>query len=242
MSQELKLTIDGVEITAHEGDTIIEAADEAGIYIPRLCYLAGLSPHGSCRTCTVVANGRHVPACTTPVADDMVVENDTLELTELRRSIVDMLFVSGNHFCMFCERSGSCELQALAYRLGIMAPKHPYLYPTLPVVADHPDVMIDHNRCILCARCIRASQELDGKHVFDFVGRGKDRRIAVNARSGLGATELDAADQAARVCPVGAIIVKRTGFRVPIGERPYDEHPIGSDIEARLGPTSTEAT
>jgi coenzyme F420-reducing hydrogenase gamma subunit len=99
----------------------------------------------------------------------MVVENDTELLRELRRDLIDMLFVEGNHFCMFCEKSGACELQALAYRFGITAPRYPFLAPRRGVDATHPDVLIDHNRCVLCARCIRASREVDGKNVFQFV-------------------------------------------------------------------------
>ena len=142
-----------------------------------------------------------------------------------------MLFVEGNHFCMFCEKSGNCELQGQAYRLGICAPKYPYLFPECDVDATHPDVMIDRNRCILCGRCVEASRDVDGKTVFEFVGRGNEKKIAVNAEANLGDTNLAVTDKAADVCPVGAIIKKRVGFAVPIGQRLYDTKPIGSDIE-----------
>ncbi|NLX14297.1 MAG: NADP oxidoreductase, partial [Phycisphaerales bacterium] len=129
-------------------------------------------------------------------------------------------------------KSGNCELQALAYRFGIMAPKYPYMFPDRDVDASHPDVMIDRNRCILCARCIRASREKDGKSVFGFVNRGSEKRVAVNAEDGLKDTDLKVTDRAAEVCPVGAILKKRVGYAVPIGKRLYDHEPIGSDIEA----------
>jgi len=233
MSDTITFTIDGVEVTGRPGQTIMEAADEAGIYIPRLCYLKGLTPHGSCRVCTVMVNGRPQTACTQPIAEGMVVENNTERINAMRRDIVDMLFVEGNHFCMFCEKSGHCELQALAYRLGITAPQYPYQFPHRDVDASHQDVFIDRNRCILCGRCVRASQEWDGKHVFDFVGRGPEKRLAVNSRDGsLGATELTATDKAVDSCPVGAVLRKRVGYTVPIGQRPYDHRPIGSDIES----------
>jgi [NiFe] hydrogenase diaphorase moiety small subunit len=127
--QTITFKIDGVEVKGKPGQTIIEAADEAGVYIPRLCYMKGLIPHGSCRVCTVLVNGRPQAACTQPIADGMVVDNNTEALKEHRRNLVDMLFVEGNHFCMFCEKSGNCELQAMAYRLGILAPKYPYMFP-----------------------------------------------------------------------------------------------------------------
>ena len=112
--------------------------------------------------------------------DGSTVESETDELNTLRRDIVEMLFVGGNHYCMSCEKSGNCELQAMAYRLGMTAPTHPYLEPDREVDASHPDILLDHNRCILCARCVRTSRDLDGKQVFDFVGRGAHRRISVD--------------------------------------------------------------
>jgi [NiFe] hydrogenase diaphorase moiety small subunit len=143
-----------------------------------------------------------------------------------------MLLVEGNHFCMFCEKSGNCELQALAYRLGIMAPKHPYQFPHRQADASHPEIFIDRNRCVLCGRCVQASRDLDGKNVFQFVGRGAGKRVAVNAEACLSDTDVDVTDEAVSLCPVGAILRKRTGYGVPIGQRLYDHRPIGSDIEA----------
>lgn len=232
MSNTFTFTIDGVEVQASRGQTILEAADAAGIYIPRLCHMKGLTPYGSCRVCTVMVNGRPQASCTQPAAPGAVVLNDTEAIRKFRRNIIDMLFVEGNHFCMFCEKSGNCELQALAYRFGITAPKYPYQNPKRDVDASHPDILIDRNRCILCARCVRASRDLDGKNVFQFVGRGSHKKIGVNASARLKDTGMDVTDKAADVCPVGAILKKRVGYAVPIGKRLYDEKPIGSDIEA----------
>lgn len=231
MSDTITLTVDGVEVQGKPGQTIMEAAEAAGIYIPRLCSAPGLVPDGSCRVCTVMVNGRPQAACTQPITAGMVVENDTEKLATIRRDIVDMLFVEGNHFCMFCEKSGNCELQALAYRFGIAAPKYPYLFPKRDVDASHPDIFIDRNRCILCGRCVRASRDLDGKNVFEFVGRGPEKRVAVNAEANLGDTDADVTDKAVDICPVGALLKKRVGFAVPVGERKFDHQPIGSDIE-----------
>jgi [NiFe] hydrogenase diaphorase moiety small subunit len=164
----------------------------------------------------------------------MEVENETEELLQIRKDIVDMLFVSGNHFCMFCEKSGNCELQALAYRFGIAAPKYPYQFPKRELDASHPDIFIDHNRCISCGRCVRASRDLDGKTVFEFVGRGPDRKIGINSEACLKNTDIDITDKAVEACPVGAILKKKTGFSVPIGKRKYDHDPIGSDIENKV--------
>jgi len=233
MSTTFTFTIDEVEVTASRGQTIMEVADAAGIYIPRLCAFEGLTPHGSCRVCTILVNGRPQAACTQPAAPGIVVENDTEKLKNIRKQLVEMLFVEGNHFCMICEKSGNCELQAMAYRLGIFATTLPYQFKTKEIDASHPDIFIDRNRCILCGRCVRASRDLDGKNVFQFVGRGPEKRIAVNAKAKLVDTDLDITDKAVNVCPVGAILRKRVGYKIPVGERIYDHEPIGSDIEKK---------
>ena len=228
---DITFKIDEKKVKGKPGQAIMEAADAAGIYIPRLCAYEGLEPCGSCRVCTVMVDGRPQAACTQPVADDMHVENDTEEVRQIRKDIVEMLFVEGNHFCMFCEKSGNCELQAVAYRLGILAPKYPYLFPRRDVDASHPDILIDRNRCIQCGRCVRASKELDGKNVLGFVERGAKKRIESNAEEGLSGTDVSVRDKMVESCPVGAILKKGAGFEVPVGKRLYDHNPIGTEIE-----------
>ena len=230
---KITIYVDDVEVTTEPGKTIMEACDEAGIYIPRLCYHKDLIPAGHCRVCTIKVNGKPTNACTFPAQEGLVVESNTEELNEFRRHIIEMLFVEGNHICPYCEKQGNCELQALAYRLGMTAPTYPYLYPKIEVDASHPDVYIDRNRCVLCGRCVRASRDLDGKSVFGFVGRGNQKRIAVNAEHSLSETQLGAADRAAEICPTGSIVIKRTAYTVPYGKRLYDKKPIGSDIEQK---------
>lgn len=228
-------TIDGTEITATEGQTIMDAADEAGIYVPRLCDHVGLRHQGSCRVCTVKANGRSVSACTQPAEPGLNVENETPHINKLRRDLVEMLFHEGNHLCPICEASGNCELQAMAYRLDMTAPtKFPYLEPCRPVDASHPDIALDTNRCISCGRCIRASQDVDGKGVFGYVGRGIHRQVAANGAD-LADTDAAISDFAisAEVCPVGCIIRKRVGFETPIGEREFDKGLIGHKISEK---------
>jgi [NiFe] hydrogenase diaphorase moiety small subunit len=225
--------IDGVEVTGRKGQTILQAADDAGIYIPRLCWSKKLRPSASCRLCTVLVNNRPVAACTQPITEGMDVLNEAGQILRYRKNLIEMLFVEGNHFCMFCEKSGNCELQAMAYRFGITAPKFPYLFPKRDVDASHPHIYLDRNRCILCGRCIRTSRDLDGKGVFEFIGRGHQKKIGVNARARLAETNIDVSDEVVNSCPVGAILKKRVGFAVPVGKRLYDHLPIGSDIEAK---------
>ena len=230
-SPAITLIVDGKKIEAQPGQTILAAAEAAGVYVPRLCWMKEIVPFGSCRVCTVRVNGRPQAACTQPATPGMVIENDTEELRRMRRDLIDMLFVEGNHFCMFCEKSGNCELQALAYRFGITAPKYPFQFPRRELDATHPGILLDRNRCVLCARCVRSSRELDGKAVFGFIGRGPDKRIAVDSAEGLGATDAAADDRAVAACPTGALLRKRVGFAVPVGRRRFDHAPIGSEIE-----------
>ena len=227
MSDEVVFTLDGKEVAGRAGESILVAADAAGEWIPRLCAMKGLVPWGGCRVCTVKANGRFAAACTTPISPGLVVENDTEELLALRRDLIDMLFVEGNHFCMSCEMSGNCELQALAYRFGILAPAFPYLFSDREVDASHPDVLLDRNRCVLCGRCARSSREVDGKHELGFTGRGSGKRIAADSDGPLERTRLAADDAAVTACPTGALVKKRVGFAVPVGRRTYDAAPIG---------------
>ncbi len=227
-------TIDGRIIPFAEGQTIIQAAAGAGVFIPHLCYHPDFKPHGSCKLCTVKVNGRHTAACTMRATAGMVVESDTEELNGERRALTQMLFVEGNHFCPSCEMSGNCQLQATAYYLGMMSPHYDHFFPNRAVDASHPDFLLDFNRCILCSLCVRASRDVDGKNVFALSGRGIATHLIVNARSGqLGDTNFTPADKAAQVCPVGVILRKRKGFAVPIGERTYDRKSIGETVEVR---------
>jgi [NiFe] hydrogenase diaphorase moiety small subunit len=237
----IKFTLDRKEVTGQPGQTILKAAEAFGIYIPRLCAYKDLVPRGSCRICSVRVNGRIQAACVQTISPGMVVENDTAEIREFRKAIVDMLFVEGNHYCMFCEKSGLCELQALAYRFGITAPQFPFLNPDRPIDLSHPDVYLDHNRCIQCGRCVRVSQQLDNKNVFQFVGRGYRKRLQVNGEA-LAATSLTVTDQVIAACPVGALMKKRVGYAIPVGKRAFDRRPIGLEPAPETAARSAKAS
>ena len=220
-------TLDGKVIPFEEGETIMEAASAAGVYIPHLCHHPEFKPHGSCKLCTVSIGGRLGAACTNKAAEGMKVESETAALNADRLALTQMLFVEGNHVCPSCEKSGNCQLQAVAYHLGMLTPHFPHFYPARDVDASHPDVMLERNRCILCELCVRASRDIDGKNVFGIGGRGIKARLIVNSASGrLADTDMSVTDRAAEVCPTGAIIRKRHGFTIPIGKRLYDHHDI----------------
>jgi [NiFe] hydrogenase diaphorase moiety small subunit len=227
-------SMDGRDIPFAPGQTILQAAMAEGVYIPHLCFNAEFKPHGSCKVCTVKVNGRTAASCTTPAHEGDEIESETPEIRDLRKSLVQFLFTEGNHFCPSCEASGSCKLQGVAYELEVTSPYHNPLFPDRPLDASHPDVLLDFNRCILCELCIRASSEVDGKHVFALSGRGITKHLIVNAESGrLADTTLSVTDKAMSVCPVGVILRKRRGFLVPIGQRKYDARPL-SEVEVDL--------
>jgi [NiFe] hydrogenase diaphorase moiety small subunit len=232
-TKPIRFSVDGVIVEAQPGRTVLEACDDVGIYIPRLCYHPDLAPSGNCRVCTCRINGRNSAACVTPAVHGMAVENDTPLLTADRRTLIEMLFVEGNHPCPYCVASGDCELQALGYRLGMVAPTETYQWQKRGIDATHPDITIDYDRCILCSRCIRASRMEDGKTIFAFSGRGIEMRLSVGADGGLGATQMAAIDKAASVCPVACIVIKSDSFKIPNGRRRFDTTPIGAEIEAR---------
>jgi [NiFe] hydrogenase diaphorase moiety small subunit len=235
--------LDGEEVPFRPGQTVLQAALAADRYIPHLCYHPEFTSHGSCKLCTAKVNGRTVATCTTPADTATEVESDTEELNELRRTLVQMLFAEGNHFCPSCEKSGNCGLQALGYDLGVMTAGFRHLYPERPVDASHPEIWLDFNRCILCELCVRASREVDGKHVFALGGRGLGKHLVVNAESGqLVDTDAAIGDKAMHVCPVGVILRKREGFATPIGRRRYDLSAISAQALAdapRLPPVDT---
>lgn len=224
--------LDGEEVPFSPGQTIMQAARAAGKWIPHLCWHPDFEPHGSCKLCTVQVNGRLVAACTVAAQAGTEVENRTPELDDKRRTLLQLLFVEGNHFCPSCEKSGDCLLQATAYELGMMSPHFDHFYPDRPVDASHPDMLLDFNRCILCELCVRASSAVDGKDVFALSGRGIGTHLIVNSETGrLADTNFAASDRAASVCPVGVILRKRVGFAVPIGQRRFDAKPV-SETEA----------
>ncbi len=230
MNNIIKFKIDGKEIITEKGKTVVEAAHDNGVYIPTLCNFPGVPPKGSCRMCTIKINNRFMTSCTTPAAAGMEVENDTPEINEFRKSIIELLFVSGNHFCPSCEKSGNCELQALAYRYQMMVPRYPFSFPQKEVDASSPKIIKDQNRCVLCQRCMKTIKTENGERYFAFNKRGHELEVILDEELGKEITD-ELAKLAMENCPVGSIIYKEVGFVEPIGTRKYDKEPIGSDID-----------
>jgi [NiFe] hydrogenase diaphorase moiety small subunit len=216
---------------AKEGQTIAQAARDNGVFVPTLCDFKSLPPAGTCRVCTVKVGGRYVASCTTPISYGMVIENESVEMVDLRKGVVEMLFVEGNHQCPMCEKSGNCELQHMAYRYKMEVPRFPFLFPKRNMETSLPHLMIEHNRCIQCQRCVRGVKAKDGHELFGFINRGCGIEVAIDTTDPE-ALSPETAQRAMDICPVGALIRKRVGFAVPIGKRKYD-HDEDFDLLAR---------
>jgi [NiFe] hydrogenase diaphorase moiety small subunit len=226
----IRFTIDGRECQAKPGQTIYEAAKDNGVYIPTLCRYEGFKPAGSCRICTVRVGGRYMAACTQPVAEGMSVENKVPDLEDMRKALIEMFFVEGNHMCPTCEKSGNCELQALAYRYQMLVPRFPYQFPKKDVEPAGTKILMEQNRCVKCLRCVRGVRIKDNKSVFGPLRRSRNKKIFVDPELASALTESEARKAMER-CPVGSILKKEIGFAVPVGRRKFDKAPIGSEIE-----------
>lgn len=224
---ENTFSLDGKDIPFKPGQTVFDAAMAAGEYIPHLCHNPDYEPHSSCRLCTIIVNGRPFAACTQPAVAGQLIQNNTPDLNAMRRTILQMLFIEGNHYCPSCEKSGNCKLQASAYDMGMQDSHFPHLFPRREPDASHPEIILDRDRCILCGLCVRVSRDVDKKSVFGIVNRGIKSELAINSTTGkLADSKVAVDDEAMHVCPVGALMIKRQGFNVPIGQRDYDQEPI----------------
>lgn len=204
----IDITVDGQRVQAYEGETVMQAARRHGIDIPSLCYLEGLTPWGSCRLCVVeVSESRGLrPACATKVEDDMQVTTDTPRLRHHRRVILELLFAEGNHVCAVCPASGHCELQDEAVRAGMDHVRLAYQAPKRSVDASHERYMFDPNRCILCTRCVRTCDEIEGAHVWDIASRGEQAYLVTELGKPWGeSTSCTLCGKCVTVCPTGAL-------------------------------------
>ena len=213
--REMTLTIDGKQVKGQEGDTVLDICQANDIDVPTLCHMNGLSDVGACRMCVVDIEGerRPVPSCTYPARDGLVVKTNSDELERYRRQILELMFSERNHFCMFCEQSGDCELQKLAYRYRMDNVRYPYCFPTLPVDAVSDYLVIDHNRCVLCGRCVRVCGEIAANYTLDFSGRGWRTVVAADLEQPLAESSCVTCGACVQACPTGAIFSKTSLYR-----------------------------
>jgi bidirectional [NiFe] hydrogenase diaphorase subunit len=210
------LIIDGQELSARAGQTILEVARENEINIPTLCHLEGVSNVGACRLCLVEIKGSNklLPACVANIHEGMEVVTISERLKKHRRVILELLFAERNHICAVCVSNGHCELQALAQEQGLTHINLPYRNPALSVDASHERFTADHNRCILCSRCVRVCAEIEGAHIWDVMGRGIDSIVITDLHEEWGSSACTRCGKCVQCCPTGAL---------------FDKSKIGSD-------------
>ena len=214
MPEKISVKIDGEYVAAREGQTILEVARAGGKFIPTLCWLENVSAMGGCRLCIVEVSGvgRLLPACTTPVQDGMSVTTQSEKLTQYRRIALEFLLSERNHQCAVCVSNNHCELQSLAQRLGVTYVRYPYSFPKLAVDSSHERYVLDHNRCILCTRCVRVCAEVEGARVWDVAGRGIRSMIVCDMNRPWGESRsCTNCGKCVQVCPTGALAEKGFG-------------------------------
>ena len=207
----MTLKMDGRDCSAGPEETILDVARENKIFIPRLCELQGLSTVGACRLCLVEVKGSNklLPSCVTAVEEGMEVTTNSDRLQKYRKMIVELLFTEGNHICSVCVSNGHCELQTMAQTLGVTHVHLPYRNPKKLIDASHERFVLDQNRCILCTRCVRVCDEIEGAHTWDVMGRGIEAKVITDLNQPWGASEsCTSCGKCVQVCPTGALFEK----------------------------------
>ncbi len=210
-TKNISLKIDGHDVTTQEGKTILETATEHGIEIPHICKLEGLTTTGACRLCLVELKGsaKTFPSCSTPVSDGMEVTTDSATLKAYRKMTIQLLLSERTHICSVCVANKNCELQDLANKLGVdhVAFEREWTHDNID--STHPFLVIDRNRCILCTRCIRVCDEIEGVHTLDLKLRGKDSQVIIDLDDKWSeSSSCTSCRKCAKVCPVGAIYIE----------------------------------
>jgi len=205
--------INDIDVTGRSDSTILEVANEHGIKIPTLCYLEGLSCVGACRMCLIEVKGgrKLIPACTAKIKEGMEVYTESPKIKSHRKMILSMIFAERTHTCSVCVSNGNCELQNQAIEQGLEHSEVPYIHKGFEVDSSHKDYVYDPNRCILCTRCVRVCDEVEGAHALDIFGRGIDAKIIHDMDEPWANSEsCTSCGKCVHVCPTGALFEKGT--------------------------------
>ncbi|MCU0394487.1 MAG: 2Fe-2S iron-sulfur cluster-binding protein [Chitinophagaceae bacterium] len=233
MPELVHITIDGQSIQAEKGSNLMEVARANNIFIPSLCYYEHIEPPlGTCRICTCRINGKYAPACTERISEGLVVEVNTPELQDTRKAVVEMMFAEGNHVCPACEKSGNCDLQHMGYELGIAATRFPHVFEDRRIDFQPRRMVMEHNRCIKCLRCVVDVKTETGKRVFNYQNRGNDTVVGIDYEQEAQLSEAQAL-HAMEICPTGAIIVRNNSLSMPFGTRKFDNQSVQRDYGRR---------
>ena len=203
----LSVTINGRNVAAEAGETVLEAASVAGIRIPTLCNHPALRPIGACRMCLVEVAGQPAlqTACTLIVAEGMDIQTHSSRVDEARRFVLDMLLSDHPLDCLACEEAGSCELQDLAYQYGIRQTSFPGIQHDCPIVTSNPFFERDYRKCILCLRCVRACDEINGGEAIGAILRGFESKVGTAFDLPMQDSNCEFCGMCVEVCPTGAL-------------------------------------
>jgi formate dehydrogenase major subunit len=216
----VNITINGRKIEAQPGQSVLAVAEANGIYIPTLCHHPAIQAQGSCRMCLVeIEKQRSLqPACTFPVSEGMVVHTASDKVVSARKFILDLLFSERIHYCMYCTMTGpegstDCDLQRLAYEHGMTNWKYaPNTKKRWPVDASRQYFVMDHSRCILCRRCIRACDEVVANHTLGVRDRGARTMVIADDDVPFGSSSCVSCGTCLQVCPTGALMDRRSAY------------------------------
>lgn len=205
---KIPITIDDKKLEVEVGKTLLDVCRENDIDIPTMCHLKGLVDVGACRLCLVQVEGvpKLLPSCTTKVAANQVVHTQTDKLKKYRRMVTELLFAERNHVCSVCVANGNCELQDLGYKVGMESVRFPYLFQQCDVDTSNSKFVMDHNRCIMCTRCVRVCSDVEGAHNWGVMNRGVNVRIIADFNVPWGdSTTCTYCGKCVDVCPTGAL-------------------------------------
>ena len=209
MNAKNTMTIDKTVIPIEGEKNILEVVRKAGIDLPTFCYHSELSVNGACRLCMVEVAGRGLMwACSTPPEPGMIIQTTTQEIREMRKIIVELLLASHEQACPTCAKSASCQLQALARKLGVKSVRYKPKQRKMPLDMSSDSLMRDPNKCVLCGDCVRICAEVQSVGAIDFAYRGAQSAVVPCFGRELGKVECVNCGQCARVCPTGAIVPK----------------------------------